>query len=151
MKHFFSLIVILTIGLNSCSNNSDRSEDRTTKVSTGEARILGTVMDIQAELDTLRPDSPCGKVPCNTIVRIDSIIGYGASFGKPLIPQSEISLKFMFTTEKTTDELFPNLKESYPGISINSKFSGDIQQVKSYETGKEIITYRIYEYQLINQ
>ena len=145
-------ILILTVFLTGCGEKSEQSNTENERISPGHASIVGTVTQIEARLDTLASEKPCGNVPCYAIVRVDSILGYGSSFGNPLVKGSTIRLKFMFTLEKTTEEYFPNLKEDLPGVVINSRFKGDIELVRA---SSAVITedfprlYRIFNYQII--
>jgi hypothetical protein len=145
-------LLVLTIYLSSCRDESDKKKTGNKRVSPGYASIVGTVTQVEATLDTLSTEKPCGNVPCYAIVRVDSILGYGSSFGNPLVKGSTIRLKFMFTVEKTTKEYFPNLKEHFPGVVINSKLKGNIELVRgsSAVTNEEFPRlYRIFSYQLI--
>src|SRR5512135_3353036 len=51
------------------------------RISPGHCRIIGTVIFIDTALAS---SGPCSKAPCRTIVRVDSVLGYGSAFGNPV-------------------------------------------------------------------
>lgn len=146
------LLIILLLFSVGCGKEPLHKQEKKENISPGSLLIIGTVMEIDSSTDTSNPDSPCGKVPCNTVVKIDSVLGYGAAFGKPLVPQRDINLKFMFTTGMTSSDLFPNINENFPGVKVGSKFRGSIQEIKNaVNKSSDLRLYRIYEYQIIDQ
>ena len=101
-----------------------------------------------------KTNSPCGKVPCITVVKIDSILGYGSAFGKPLNRDTNIKLKFMFTTQETTKKLFPNINKYYKGVNVGSQFFGNVKEIKSsikIGSNNDLRLYKIFEYKILEQ
>ena len=45
---------------------------------------------------------PCSKPPCRATVLVDSVLGYGSSFGAPLAAGRSIRAEFTFTLAATT-------------------------------------------------
>ncbi len=84
----------------------------------GHAYINGTVVEIlpvQKEAN-----GPCSEYPCIANVKVNSI-KYGSAF--PVISTGkDVEIKFAFTLNKTTKEMFPNMDESYPGLNVGDKF-----------------------------
>ncbi len=103
-------------------------------VSPNHCRIVGTVVAVDSTLDVAdslqshRDVPPCTKVPCNADVRIDSILGYGSAFGNPVVQEKIYRMHFVFTLAATSKELFPSMKEVYPGLIVGSSFIADIER-----------------------
>ena len=95
-------------------------------IAPGHCRIVGTIVHIHSILVLTDKTSPCSKAPCLASVRVDSIIGYGSSFIEPLSAGDTVFIKFMFTLSPTTKELFPDMTELYPGLSMGSQFVADV-------------------------
>lgn len=151
MKKYITSLLFLFL-LSSCSQKKMDTTSEKDRMNPGYAKISATVIEIDSTLDSGKNDKPCGSVPCYAQVKIDSVHGYGAAFGQPLIKGSTIRLKFMFTVEKTTEELFPTLDTHLPGVGVGSKFKGDIQPFNTTRsdtstTDKKL--YRIFSYQRI--
>jgi hypothetical protein len=55
-------------------------------------RIVGTLLTV----DTVRLDSsgPCARIPCYAWIHIDSVVGYGSSFPRPLAEGETVEAKF---------------------------------------------------------
>lgn len=151
------LILITAITLTSCGKEAVREagiNNKTTtyvlsaKVPPGNCRITGRIISIKPNLLTSNPKNVCSQYPCFATVKIDSILGYGAAFSKPVNRGKEITLKFEYSLKPTTKELFPNMDERLPGLDVNSVFTGDIEYLSPAEN-PEIIddnTYRIFYY-----
>lgn len=89
-------------------------------------RIVGTIVGIDSTLERSNSSDPCSKVPCRAAVRVDSILGYGQAFGRPLSRGEKISVKFVFTLSPTKD-LIPNMSEFYPGLHVGSIFLANVE------------------------
>jgi hypothetical protein len=142
MNQAGKVIIVLAFALAGCSHQS-RNAVKEEKQSSGMAgsrpamdqrvnvapqrcRIVATILAIDNEL-LKQGDSPCAKVPCNASARVDSILGYGSSFGNPLAIGETIMLHFAFTLSPNTKEFFPTMSENYPGLVIGSQFSAEIE------------------------
>ena len=85
-------------------------------------------------------------MPCRGIVRIDSILGYGSSFGNPLAVGQRVNVHFAFALAPTTKDLFPNMTETYPGLELNSRFRADVESPPEINTSADRIFYQVYDY-----
>ena len=130
------------------NNNGDAqtTSAQSNKIPPGQCRIVGTIISIDSTLDKYSSKDPCSIHPCNAVVRVDSIIGYGNSF-PPLRQRSSINLNFIFTLGPTTKDLFPNLNEFYPGLSTGDSFIGNISVRLVMNTSKKLKQFEIYGYQ----
>lgn len=87
----------------------------------GQARISGEIVEIEPISKMAGDNSPCSKAPCLAKVKIDGIT-YGAGF--PVINKNNnVTIKFNFTLNPTTKDLFPNMDETYPGLKVGDKFT----------------------------
>lgn len=107
-------------------------------------RLVATVISIDPTLKSGNDKDPCSKAPCFATVRVDSIVGYGAAFTKPLAVGNTISVTFAFTVAPTK-EIIPSLSQSYPGVAKGTTFSAD---VISQQGLNDEVSYRIYEYKI---
>jgi len=119
--------------------------DQQVMVAPQHCRIVGTLVGIDTEL-LKEGNGPCTKVPCRGIVRIDSILGYGSSFGNPLAVGQRVNVHFAFTLAPTTKDLFPNMTETYPGLELNSRFRADVESPPEMNTSADRIFYQVYDY-----
>ncbi len=84
-----------------------------------QCRVSATVIAIDS---AVRGDKgPCATAPCMATVRIDSVLGYGSAFPKPLAPGEKLVVKFAYTLQPTTKE-FPEVKPALPGLSVGARF-----------------------------
>ncbi len=74
--------------------------------------MLGRLQKLNQFQDNGNLSGPCSKAPCIALVKVSSA-RYGAAFPQ-LVMGKEVRIKFLFTLEKTTKELFPNMEEEYP-------------------------------------
>ena len=115
------------------------------KIPPGYCRIVGTIISIDSTLDKSYAKNPCSRKPCNAVVRVDSILGYGSAF-PPLLTGKLIQLHFYFTLSPTTRDLFPNMTELYPGLTVGSSFIGDIEMIIRMNENNKTNRYAIYGY-----
>ncbi len=111
----------------------------------GHCRIIGTIVSIDAIQKTGNADAPCSQTPCRAVVRVDSVLGYGQGFIKPLAMSKEFSAIFKFTLGPTKD-LFQNMTKTYPGLEVGSKFLADVEAHELI--GTKTINYLIYGYEI---
>ncbi len=161
MKNFFLFVAFMAyLGFSSGCNKeilkgtkSSGANAGTTKVSEnispGHCRITGTIVRIDSTLDSGNKNNPCSKVPCTAVVKVDSVWGYGLGF-PPLGIGKEITIKFKFTLGPTTKELFPGMKDFYPGLKIGDSFLGDIQKELESGTAGKGNFFTIYGYRKNN-
>lgn len=141
LKYIVLLMLVFIISCSTVKESGKNNNDNAKMVSPGYCRIKGTIVKIDSTLE--HGNSPCSKVPCSAVVRVDSILGYGAGFGTIKIG-SNINLRFAFTLGPTTKELFPNLTERLPGLNINSQFIANIKHY--FEHGSKGKKYLVYGY-----
>lgn len=85
---------------------------------------------IQAKLvsidDFRDSDGPCSKAACKAVIKIENIKQKGKLFQlentEELLP-----VFFAFTIGPANSTLFPGLKTSYPGLSVNDIFEAEIE------------------------
>lgn len=124
----------------------DSSKER--HISPGIVKIIGKVVSIDEKRFSSDNKSPCGKLPCMALVKIDSVIGYGA--GAPIIGKKDtILVRFAFTLSETTKDLFPNLDKRLPGLEINSVFKANVSflAAEKNEKNKMQNLYQIFFYE----
>jgi hypothetical protein len=91
-------------------------------------RIIGTVVRIDSTFKSASPDDPCSKAPCEAMVRIDSVLGYGSSF--PIILSTGTVIRTHFTlTLAPTEQVLPKVKPSYPGVGAGSWIRADLKSL----------------------
>ena len=158
-------VVLITV-FSACSSESGRTSEAEQTGSVSESasrgipgttsapippnhsRIIGVVANIYDIAETSDLSKPCSQVPCQATIRIESVLGYGSAFGRPLAKGSEITGFFPFTL-MPTHTLFPTLEKDYPGLSVGSRFLADVESRLAFQPGKgENVLYRIYGYEI---
>ncbi len=91
-------------------------------------RILGTVVRIDSTMKSSYAGDPCSKAPCNALVRVDSVLGYGSSFPVVVSTGSVIKTRFTFTVAPT-DQVLPDVKPPYPGVAPGSRIRTDLKRL----------------------
>ncbi|MCH7756334.1 hypothetical protein IH970_14590 [candidate division KSB1 bacterium] len=114
-------------------------------IAPGHCRIIGTIVSIDAIQKTGNADDPCSKEPCRAVVRVESVLGYGQGFIRPLSKSKEVPITFKFTLSPTKD-LFQNMTKTYPGLEVGSKFLADVEAHELI--GTKTINYLIYGYEI---
>ncbi len=109
-------------------------------ISSAQAKIIGKIISINEARDET---GPCSKVPCEARIIIQNLENKGSLFQLNSM-QDTIPVAFAFTLVPTTEELFPGMKTSYPGLKINDRFEAKIEsRLAKNEQG---VSYIIYEY-----
>ncbi len=117
-------------------------------IAPNKCRIVATVLAIDSTLQSGETASPCARVPCQAIVRVDSILGYGQAFVRPLSKGERIQVMFVFTVGPTKG-LFPNMTENYPGVRVGSRFLADVgahDEPMSKDSGT--VSFLVYGYEV---
>lgn len=113
------------------------------RIAPGQVRILGHVVTVDSTLSD-QSDDPCSRAPCTATVRVDSILGYGSGFPRPLSRGEEIRVRFGFTLGPTED-VIPSLEESYPGLEPGDWFWADVRGQPAMGPGNsQFIVYGYY-------
>lgn len=144
MKRFLFTILGLTasIILINCSSTKEKKTIIESNIPPGQAKIVGIISEIEPVPDNSTPGDPCSNVPCVALVKVTSAT-YGAGFPQ-LVMGKTIRVKFLYTLEKTPKELFPNLKEEYPGLKAGQEFTAMVSYVESI--GENTPKYQVYGY-----
>ena len=161
MKKFLKTLVVLIslLVLFSC-NSTQRKKEQVSAgqpqkassikigaqdIAPGHCRIIGTIVSIDAIQKTGNAEDPCSKEPCRAVVRVESVLGYGQGFIRPLSKSKEVPITFKFTLSPTND-LFQNMTKTYPGLEVGSKFLADVEAHELI--GTKTINYLIYGYEI---
>ena len=97
-----------------------------TKGKDPECRIVGRIIKVLAHRDTIDPESPCGKEPCNALVRVEKVVVAGETPQAPVEEGKTIPVHFAFTLADTDKELFPFADIDLPGLQSNDQFEANI-------------------------
>ena len=123
----FLVIFIITVSFFSGGCHKELTKDdnvpkleKPDTIPPGHAQITGSIIEIEPFQSNASSADPCSKAPCIAKVKINSIT-YGAGF--PVLSNKEVRIKFAFTLSATTKDLFPNMKETYPGLKVGDDFS----------------------------
>lgn len=91
-------------------------------------RIVGTVVSVDSVLMPASSGDPCSKAPCGALVRVDSVLGYGAAFPQPLTPGETVHIRFTFALGPTATFL-PSVSPAFPGLTIGARFKADMEGI----------------------
>lgn len=143
-KYLFTfLIITVSILLMNCSTPKENKTLIESKIPPGQAKIVGVITEIEPVSDSSNLNDPCSKTPCIAIVKVSSAV-YGAAFPS-FSKDDEIRIKFLFTLEKTTKELFPDMEETYPGLKVGQEFTALVSHMEYIdETAPK---FQIYSYE----
>jgi hypothetical protein len=123
------LVIISSLLLLNCTTPKENKTLSKSDISPGTAIITGTITEIEPISDDANDSGPCSKAPCIALVKVSSA-EYGASFPQ-LVMGKDIRVKFLFTLEKTTKEMFPNMEEEYPGLEVGQEFTAVVAHILS--------------------
>lgn len=143
-KYLFAILVItVSILLMNCITPKENKTLIESKIPPGHAKIVGIIIEIEPVSDSSNLNDPCSKTPCIAIIKVSSAV-YGAAFPS-FSKDDEIRIKFLFTLEKTTKELFPNMEETYPGLKVGQEFTALVAHMEYIdETAPK---FQIYSYE----
>ena len=132
IKSSYMILVLGLIVLSvSCSSTKENKKMVLSDISPGTAEIVGTITEIEPISSNSNMTGPCSKAPCIALVKVLSA-RYGAAFPQ-LVMGKEIRINFRLTLEKTTKELFPNMKEEYPGLKVGDQFTAIVSTIMSVD------------------
>jgi len=141
-KRFIYLILFTSlIFLNSCGTNRT---NKIIKIPPNQAQIIGQIISVEPVSNSNGSNDICSKYPCIAVVKISSL-NYGAGF-PPLSIGSQIRIRFAFTLSRTTSEMFPNMKKSYPGLKKGDTFTGLISYIKTIDN--TVPSFQIFNYSI---
>lgn len=143
IKILFTMVVLISPILLNCSSPKENKSLSSSDIAPGTAKIVGTISEIEPVSASLDSSDPCSKAPCVALVNVSSAV-YGSGF-----PQLEmgknIKVKFNFTLEKTTKELFPNMEEEYPGLKVGQEFTAVVSYIETIDESTP--KFQIYAYE----
>ena len=133
IKKYLSTILVITVSilLMNCSTPKENKILIESKIPPGHAKIIGVITKIEPVLDSPNLNDPCSKAPCIAFVKVSSAV-YGAAFPS-FSKEEEIRIKFLFTLEKTTKELFPDMEETYPGLKVGQEFTALVAHIENID------------------
>ena len=146
IKKYLSTILVITVSilLMNCSTPKENKILIESKIPPGHAKVVGIITEIEPVSDSSNLNDPCSKAPCIALVKVTSAV-YGAAF--PSFTKDEkIRIKFLFTLEQTTKELFPNMEETYPGLRVGQEFTALVAHIDNI--GETVPKFQIYSYEL---
>ncbi len=106
-------------------------------------RVIATVESVDKRLSGANANDPCGKAPCIAIVRIDTVIGYGAAFPKLLSAGQKLIVKFAHTLGQTK-QIMPEVEPPLSGLDVGSQFEALVNG--SLAMGSSDPTFTVYGY-----
>ena len=147
-KILFLLSLIPILFLSFCSSNKEIENTNKERVLPNNLRIIGTIEQI-APLST-KPGL-CSTYPCTAFVKIEKVVERGLNFNTPVVKSDVIKIRFEFTLEKTSKELFPELNNQLPGLKVGDTFIADVEEIKNIQLNKNYdkFEYKIFTYKII--
>lgn len=128
------LLVVAAMLLSTCkpaavaaSTEPQPSQSNEEQQDNPDYRIIGRVVEVFANRDTIDPESPCGKAPCNALVKVEKVLRFGQIYTESVQEGSTIPIHFAFTLASTTQELFPTADIDLPGLNSNDQFEATIK------------------------
>jgi hypothetical protein len=111
-------------------------------------RILGRIIALDTAFHTSDTSNPCFKAPCRAKVHIDTLYGCNMGFPSGVYAGEDLVMTFMYTLSPSK-EIFPGMKESYPGLQVGSLFVANVEGHPvpiQYSTANNGIEYSVYGY-----
>ena len=103
--------------------------------------VVATIISIDQSLDSNNPESPCGRVQCGALIRIDKIVKMGQQCAPYIVPGAEKKAYFKITLGNTLT-LFPNMQRHFTGLGVNDTFSTSFVAIADYnEEEYQIVIY----------
>ncbi len=152
MKKFLLLFLfILSVSILSFECRKEVTKNNDTPKLEKPDTIPPSHAKIAAEVVSIEPadksnTGACAKAPCVAVVKLVSI-EYGSAF-PVLSVGKDIRVKFNFTLAPTSKELFPNMKETYPGLKAGDKFEALVGYMETAGDSK-LPAYSINGYSVI--
>jgi len=95
------------------------------EVNPGEVRAVSTVVRIDSTR-AVRSGDPCATYPCFAVIRIDSVLGYGSGFPRPLSAGESLRARFAFTLAPSNVAM-PDIAKPLPGLEEGDTFLADLR------------------------
>ena len=147
---FGLLSAALVVVAGSCigSQPDDDLRPNAREINPGEVRVASTVVSIDT-VRSGRADDPCARYPCYATIRIDSILGYGSGFPRPLSPGESLRARFAFTLAPSADAM-PGYEPPLPGLEEGVSFQADLRGHLAPGLGARDPTFIVYNYRTEN-
>lgn len=142
------IAAILFVGISGCASNKKMIIENSIsnqRIPPGECRVDAEIVKIDSTLIGNPSNDPCSKAPCIAWIKINNIIGCGAS-SSVLKRGDTLKTKFSFTLNPTSKETFPTLKVQLPGLKEGSSFIAYIQQMPNLSGIKRENLYLVNNY-----
>ncbi len=139
---YFTLLLLL-----SCNSIEKSNLDK--NINPNACRINGTILSIEKSFES---SGPCVNHLCTASVLVNTIVSSGFSFNHPFAKSDTIKIKFEFTLDETTKDMFPNLTKSFPGLKVGDSFIGDVESIETIKFNKketDSFSYKIFNYDKI--
>ena len=113
------------------------------KVVQGNTEVSGcsveaTIISIDPTLDSTNPETPCGRVPCAALIRIDKIVKMGQQCAPYVVSGAELWAYFKITLSKT-DSLFPDMRRHFSGLEKSDTFAATFITTSNQSDGYHIV------------
>ncbi|MGA8263718.1 MAG: hypothetical protein WB779_04705 [Ignavibacteriaceae bacterium] len=141
ISSYVFFIIAMSSFLCGCHTEVLKDDNMQKNIPPGSAKIEGEIVSIEPVNN--RNIGPCGKYPCIAKVRLESIV-YGAGFPALSVGKA-FRIQFDYTLVKTTEEMFPDMDESYPGLLVGDKFAAMVLHSIQME-GSELPEFEISSY-----
>lgn len=150
LKKIFFVIVV--VGCWQCNSKTPANTSTKTtgfsyhgdphSIPRGMARIVAQVVKIKP-INKTSNNTICSKNPCEAIIHIEKVIGYGPGFIGKIKNRQKLEAYFIQTLAATKNVL-PNHKKHLPGLQKKSRFEADLLfNPKASQTPK----YQVMSYQ----
>jgi hypothetical protein len=82
--------------------------------------VVATILEVYDELEA-DPSNLCGQYPCFALIRIDQVVKMGQLCSPAIVPGANLKAFFKITLSKT-DNIFPDMKQHFPGLEKYDTF-----------------------------
>jgi len=152
---FLSLLLTATI---SCNRSAQKDQSQNFRqnleasrqplaVAAGHCRVEATVLSIMDKMAEAENNSLCSKAPCQAIVQIDSIHGYGSGFQKPLSVNRKMAFTFTLTLGNTK-MLGIKTDSPLPGLKSGDRFRADVEERQQFGGS---VQYMVHKYEKVSK
>lgn len=141
-----AVLIICVLILVSCTASIDKSNQTPLRknIPINSFKMVGRVIKVLDNQFSENENSPCSKVPCNVLIKIDSLQGFGRSSIHSAKVNDTINVSFAFTT-KPSQKLFPKLKYNLVPVKVGDEIKA---YVYTNESSNQNIYYSIRNYNI---
>ena len=154
MPYILTSLFLFLMIISGCNRSTQKTQEVSFKqdlesnrspsaVAPGHCRLEATVLSVMQKMDKQDSNDPCGKAPCQAIVQINKIHGYGSAFQKPLSVDNKLTFDFVFTVGNTK-MLGIKITEHLPGLQEGDHFQADVEEQHQFggKTAYVVHTYQ---------